>query len=90
MYMGRHNFMEYPQGYLYYKEGSEDEPYPFSGYFRNIPTDTIGSQMGIKRIAVGSRSMFPHTTTGADIVVECFARNLSNQGCMAVINTEGY
>jgi len=86
MYMGKHHFLAYPQGYLYYEDDDEDKPYPFSGYFRDIPTDTIGAQMGIKRIAVGSRSMFPHTTTGADICIECFARNLYNQGCMAVIN----
>ncbi len=85
-YMGKHNFLSYPQGYRYYEDDNENKSYPFSGYFRDIPTDTIGAQMGLKRIAVGSRSMFPHTTTGADICIECFARNLSNQGCMAVIN----
>lgn len=86
MYMGRHNFFEYPQGFRYYEDDNESKPYPFSGYFRDIPTDTVGAGMGIKRAAVGSRSMFPHVTTGADICIECFARNLSNQGCMAAIN----
>ncbi|MEQ8174088.1 MAG: hypothetical protein ABRQ26_03380 [Syntrophomonadaceae bacterium] len=86
IYMGRHNFFAYPQGHRYYEDDNENKPYPFSGYFRDIPTDTIGAGMGIKRVAVGSRSMFPHATTGADICIECFARNLANQGCMAVIN----
>lgn len=86
MYMGRHHFLAYPQGYRYSQEMGEDEVYPLSGYFRDVPTDTIGAQMGIRRISVGSRSMFPHMTTGADICIECFARNLANQGCMAVIN----
>jgi len=86
IYMGRNNFFAYPQGHRYYEDDNENKPYPFSGYFRDIPTDTIGAQMGIKRVAVGSRSMFPHATTGADICIECFARNLANQGCMAVIN----
>jgi hypothetical protein len=86
MYMGRHHFLAYPQGYRYFEDDDENKPYPFSGYFRDIPTDTIGVNMGLKRIAVGSRSMFPHTTTGADICIECFARNLFNQGVMATIN----
>lgn len=88
MYMGKHHFLSYPQGYRYFEDDDEKKPYPFSGYFRDVPTDTIGAQMGLKRIAVGSRSMFPHATTGADICIECFARNLANQGCMAVINTD--
>ncbi len=88
LYMGKHNFLAYPQGYPYYEDDDENKPYPLSGYFRDIPTDTIGAHMGIKRAAVGSRSMFPHTTTGADICIECFARNLFNQGIMAVITEE--
>jgi len=83
--MGKHNFLSYPQGYRYHEDDDEKQPYPFSGYFRDIPNDTIGAQMGLKRIAVGSRSMLTHATTGADICIECFARNLSNQGLMAVI-----
>ncbi len=86
LYMGKHNFLAYPQGHRYYEDDDENKPYPFSSYFRDIPEDTIGAQMDLKRIAVGSRSMFPHTTSGADICIECFARNLANQGCMAVIN----
>lgn len=84
--MGRHNFLAYPQGYPYYKYDTENKPYPLSGYFYDIVSDTIGSGMGIRRIAVGSRSMITHAITGADICIECFARNLANQGCMAVIN----
>jgi|GEM_PF-77051 len=88
LYMGRHHFLTYPQGHPYHEDDDENNPYPLSGYFRDIPTDTIGAHMGIKRAAVGSRSMFPHTTSGADICIECFARNLFNQGVMAVITEE--
>ncbi|MGD0487322.1 MAG: hypothetical protein ABSB94_09020 [Syntrophorhabdales bacterium] len=37
---------------------------------------------------MGNKSMFMHMVTGADVTVECFARNLYNQGTMAVIHRE--
>lgn len=51
-----------------------------------MPADTIGECFHGKSIAVGNRSMFMHTAFGTDISVECFARNLFNQGVMAVIH----
>lgn len=36
----------------------------------------------------GNKSMFMHMVVGADICVECFARNLYNQGTMAVIHRQ--
>jgi hypothetical protein len=76
---------EYPVGYRYFGEDGPGKEFPFSGYFRSVPEDTIGASLGVRSIAVGNRSMFMHMVAGADISVECFARNLYNQGTMAVI-----
>jgi len=83
---GRHQVFAYPAGYRAYLEDDESKQYPFSGYLSSIPSGTVGERFGGKSIAVGNRSMFMHTITGADIAIECFARNLSNQGCMGVIH----
>ncbi len=83
---GVHQMFAYCPGYRYYQEASDD--YPFSGYFNTIPENTIGKRFAGKSIAVGNRSMFMHTLTGTDIAIECFARNLNNQGCLAVIHRE--
>lgn len=85
---GKQQLFTYPPGYRYYLEKDEKKEYPFSGYFTTIPEDTIGSSFRGRSIAVGNRSMFMHTTTGTDIAYECFARNLNNQGCLAVIHRE--
>ena len=74
----------YCPGYRDYLEDSDE--YPFSGYFNSIPEGTLGKRFGGRSIAVGNRSMFIHTLTGTDIAIECFARNLNNQGCMGVIH----
>ncbi|HWR41110.1 MAG TPA: hypothetical protein VN611_16590 [Patescibacteria group bacterium] len=81
---GRHQMFDYCPGYRDYLEDSDE--YPFSGYFNAIPEQTIGKRFAGKSIAVGNRSMFIHTLTGADIAIECFARNLNNQGCMGVVH----
>jgi len=78
-----------PTGYRYDEEDDELKGYPFSGYFREVPGHTLGADCGGRSIAVGNRSMFTHMVFGADISVECFARNLFNQGCMAVIQRGG-
>ncbi|SDF13390.1 hypothetical protein [Sporomusa acidovorans] len=83
---GRHQVFAYPPGYRSYLEDDENKGYPFSGYLTSIPSGTIGERSGGRSIAVGNRSMFMHTVTGADIAIECFARNLANQGCMGVIH----
>ncbi len=83
---GRHQVFEYPVGYRYFEEDGPAKEFPFSGYFRSVPDDAIAASIGGRSIAVGNRSMFMHMATGADISVECFARNLYNQGTMAVIH----
>ncbi|MEZ4598475.1 MAG: hypothetical protein R2940_01655 [Syntrophotaleaceae bacterium] len=85
---GRHHVFEYPPGYKYFEEDGPEKKYPFSGYFRSIPQDTLGVSFGGRSIAVGNRSMFMHIACGADISVECFARNLYNQGTLAVIHRD--
>jgi len=85
---GKHQFFNYPIGSKDYMEDDEKAEYPFSGYFNTIPDNTLGSRFDGKSIAVGNRSMFMHTVTGTDISYECFARNLYNQGCMAVIHRQ--
>ncbi|MBP2649413.1 MAG: hypothetical protein H6Q74_238 [Firmicutes bacterium] len=83
---GRHQVFAYPPGNRSLSEYDENKEYPFSGYFTAIPSGTIGERFGGKSVAVGNRSMFMHTVTGTDIAIECFARNLSNQGCLGVIH----
>jgi hypothetical protein len=83
---GRHQVFEYPPGYRYFEEDGPGKEFPFSGYFRSVPEDTVAACASVRSIAVGNRSMFMHMAAGADISVECFARNLYNQGTMAVIH----
>jgi hypothetical protein len=85
---GAHRFLDYPTGYKYFDEAEVKKSYPFSGYFKSIPENTFASTFPGKSIAVGNKSMFMHMVTGADVSVECFARNLYNQGTMAVIHRE--
>jgi hypothetical protein len=85
---GKHQVFDYPTGYKYYEEDAEKKEYPLSGYFRSIPENTLAGQFSGKSIAVGNRSMFMHMVVGADISLECFARNLYNQGTMAVIHRQ--
>jgi hypothetical protein len=82
---GKHSVFEYPAGYKYFEESGPEKEYPFSGYFRSVPVNTIGTSVRGRSIAVGNRSLFLHMAAGVDISVECFARNLYNQGTMAVI-----
>jgi hypothetical protein len=85
---GRHCFLDYPTGYKYFDETQGKSDYPFSGYFKTIPEGTFARTFAGKSIAVGNKSMFMHTVTGADVSVESFARNLYNQGTMAVIHRD--
>ncbi len=86
MSSGRHRVFDYPSGYKSYNEDGGEKEYPLSGYFTSLPEGTIGQGMGERSIAVGNNSMFMHMVTGADLCVECFARNLSNQGALGVIH----
>jgi hypothetical protein len=83
---GRHKVFEYPAGYKYFREDAEKKEYPLSGYFTSVPEGTIAASLGARSIAVGNRSMLMHMAPGADISLECFARNLFNQGTMAVVH----
>ena len=85
---GGHRVTEHNGGYRYYLDDAERKPYPFSGYFTRLPSGTIGEAYPGRSIAVGNRSMFMHMTTGCDVACECFARNLYNQGLMAVIHRQ--
>lgn len=85
---GRHRFLDYPTGYKDFEEEDASRLYPFSGYFKAVPEDTFGSTFAGRSIAVGNKSMFMHMVAGADISIECFARNLYNQGTMAVIHRQ--
>jgi len=85
---GKHRIFDYPSGYKSFTEDSGEKEYPLSGYFTSIPADTIGEGIPDRSIAVGNNSMFMHTVTGADLCVECFARNLSNQGALGVIHRQ--
>jgi hypothetical protein len=83
---GTHQVFAHPSGYFYQDEIESKRDYPFSGYFLDIPQHTLASNFPGKSIAVGNHSMFIHTVFGADICLECFARNLYNQGCLGVIH----
>ena len=83
---GTHQVFAYPSGYQYLDETDAKQDFPFSGYFTDIPEHTIGYGFPGKSIAAGNHSMFVHMVFGADICVECFARNLYNQGGFGVIH----
>ncbi len=85
---GRHSIFEHNGGYRYYQDDTDSKPYPYSGFFTEIPTGTIGEAIPGRSIAVGNRSMFMHVLTGCDVTCECFARNLYNQGVMAVVHRQ--
>lgn len=83
---GNHRVFSYPAGYSYYLENSTGKKFPYSGYFNEMPSDTLGEKFSGRSIAVGNRSMLTHAVFGADLCVECFARSLYNQGTMGVIH----
>lgn len=83
---GTHQVFAYPTGYRYHDENDSNPDYPYSGYFKTIPEHTLGRDFQGSSIAVGNRSMLTHMVFGADLSIECFARNLYNQGTMGVIH----
>jgi hypothetical protein len=85
---GEHRVFDYPTGYQYYDEVMERTEFPLSGYFTSVPGGTLGGAFAGRSLAVGNRSMLTHMVPGADLSVECFARNLANQGTLAVIHRE--
>jgi hypothetical protein len=76
---GEHQVFAYPSGYQYHDENDAKRDFPFSGYFLKVPDHTLGCDFPGRSIAVGNHSMFVHMVFGADICIECFARNLYNQ-----------
>lgn len=85
---GSHRIFEHPPGYLFYEDVAATNKYPLSGYYKEIPVGTIGAEFAGKSIAVGNKSMAMHMVTGADLCVECFARNHYNQGTLGVIHRQ--
>ncbi len=87
---GEHRFLDYPTGtgYKYFDDTEAPRSYPYSGLFKSVPEGAFARAFPGKSIAVGNKSMFMHMVTGADVTVECFARNLYNQGTMAVVHRE--
>ncbi len=82
---GKYQVFAYPAGYRSFDRDEEQIKFPFSGYFTKVPENTIASDQSLNSIAVGNRSMFMHMAFGVDVSIECFARNLFNQGLLAVI-----
>ena len=68
------------------KEYSIKYPYSQFEYIDDMPTDTIGRKAGKRTAAVGSRSMFTHAITQADICIECQARQNAPSGILALVN----
>lgn len=85
---GEHSMFAYPAGYKYNKEEEMNRAFPFSGFLTSFPEKAVCDRIRGGSIAVGNRSMFMHALTGADIAIECFARNLYNQGTMAAIRLD--
>ncbi|HPS59392.1 MAG TPA: hypothetical protein PK514_14910 [Spirochaetota bacterium] len=85
---GEHRFFDYPKGYKYFDEVDNTTAYPFSGYFKSVPANLFGNSFAGRSIAVGNKSMFMHMVTGTDISIECFSRNMFNQGTMAVVHKD--
>jgi hypothetical protein len=83
---GTHQVFAYPVGYRYADETDANPDYPYSGYIKRIPEHTVGRDFDGRSISVGNHSMLTHMVFGTDIVIECFARNLYNQGCLGVIH----
>jgi len=84
---GRH-FVEqpYPPGFRYELYDDERKPYPFSGIYRELPSDAIGRRCPGRSAAVGARAVMTHAVFGADIAIECFVRALYNHGVMATVH----
>lgn len=85
---GTQRIFDYPVGYRYFDEATGPKDFALSGYFTSVPQGTLGRAFPGRSLAVGNRSMFTHMVPGADICLEGFARNLYNQGTMAVIHRQ--
>jgi hypothetical protein len=61
--------------------------YPYSQITdKDLPKNVIGRRKDIKTAAVGSRSMYTHAISQADICIECQARRRIASGILVLIN----
>lgn len=64
----------------------EKKDYLYTPYYVDIPENTIGKMIDKKSIAVGNRSIFTHATSGADISIEPYSRELIENGILATFD----
>ena len=57
---GKHQPFAYPAGYRFFDQDTETVKFPFSGYIRGIPDNTLAKGYPGRSIAVGNRSMYMH------------------------------
>ena len=61
--------------------------YPYSQFTDGeMPKNTIGRRKDIKTAAVGSRSIYTHAISQADICIECHARQKISSGILILVN----
>ena len=61
--------------------------YPYSQFTdMDMPKNVIGRRKDIKTAAAGSRSMYTHAISQADICIECHARQMAASGILVLIN----
>jgi hypothetical protein len=60
--------------------------YPYTHFFEEMPRDVIGLRPDKRTAAVGSRSIFTHAFSMADIAMECQSRQLAASGLLVLIN----
>jgi len=61
--------------------------YPYSQFTDSeMPKNTIGRRKDIKTAAVGSRSIYTHAISQADICIECHARQMISSGILVLVN----
>lgn len=87
---GKHiSSQPWPPGYRGFIHDGMKKAYPFSGIIDQIPHGTIGEIWAGKSAAVGTRSVFTHVSSGADITIECKVCNQYNHGTMAIFSEKG-
>jgi len=61
--------------------------YPYSQFTDgDMPKNTIGRRKDIKTAAAGSRSIYTHAISQADICIECQARQMVASGTLVLVN----
>jgi len=68
-----------------FKERSNRYPYSqFTDW--DMPKNVIGRRKDVKTAAVGSRSIYTHAISQADICIECHARQMVASGILTLVN----